>query len=131
MKIHVGRKQLREAFFRHRHVGSPCANDSHLLLLIYAVECGLKELLLEQRGAYSTEKLDKDDLSHDLDELLKTVGARERFGHCTLTSPATASLSPGGVHQALRYGARLETKSRASVEQRAKSVIAWLEENIT
>ncbi|HTP24076.1 MAG TPA: hypothetical protein VMK12_00245 [Anaeromyxobacteraceae bacterium] len=101
------------------------------MLLIYAVECGLKEMLLGRRGLHSTEKLAEDDLTHDLDFLLKILGARERFGFSRLTSPPTALVSSGNVHQALRYGARMEVNCRRDLEKHAKAVIAWIEENAT
>jgi hypothetical protein len=132
MKIHLGRQHLKSAFYRHRTLGNPpSASDSHLLLLVYAVECGLKALLLERRGVHSTEKLADDDLTHDLDGLLRTLGARERFGHATLTSPPGVAVVCENIHQVLRYGGRFETACRTRVEASATSAIAWIEENIT
>ena len=70
--FHVGNRHLEDAFFRHRDVGlQERPNDSHLLLPIYSAECGLKRLLLKSRSVHTTERLDEDDLTHDLDTLLR------------------------------------------------------------
>lgn len=43
-KTHVGQEQLKKAFRRHNEAGRARAEqcDSSLLLVIYAIECGLK-----------------------------------------------------------------------------------------
>jgi len=126
--FHVGSQHLEGAFFRHKTFGSSMdPTDSHLLLLLYAAECGLKRLLLKQRSLHSTERLDEDDLTHDLDELLRKLGSPERFGICP-AEPGPVSVHPERLHEVLRYGGRLQRERRAEIVSRAFSVLAWIEE---
>lgn len=131
-KAHVSRKQLANAFHRHQQLGlvdGVESSDSCLLLAIYAVECGLKLILLQQRRRTTTRHLDKDDLTHDLDDLLKLVGQKPRFGTVRLLEPQE-DVSPDRIHEALRYGRRLHQDSRRKVLQAARDVVAYVEENL-
>jgi hypothetical protein len=126
--FHVGGQHLEGAFFRHKALGASMdPTDSHLLLLLYSAECGLKRLLLKQRSLHSTARLDEDDLTHDLDELLRKLGSRERFGTCP-AEPGPVSIPSERLHEVLRYGGRLPRERRAEIASRASSVLAWIEE---
>jgi len=126
--FHVGTKNLETAFNRHRNIGSvPIPNDTHVLLLLYAAECGLKRLLLKQRGLHSTSRLEDDDLTHDLNMLLKKLGSRELFGQCA-AEPGGISVSAERFHEVLRYGGRFSEEKRTDILQRVTSVVKWIEE---
>lgn len=134
-KTHVSDSQLAKAFQRHAQTarkgtnGGATANDSYLLLLIYAIECGLKRILLENRGQKSTRRLDRDDLTHDLDALLKLVGQPPRFQRLKLEKPAEDA-APARIHEVLRYGGVLATPSREKVLDAANKVADWIEEQL-
>jgi hypothetical protein len=100
-----------------------------LLLLVYALECGLKRLLLERRGVHTTAKFDEDDLTHDLDDLLKLVGEKPRFGMLR-TAESKGQIPPGRLHEVLRYGVRLEPAARGKVLKNVCDVLQWLEETL-
>jgi hypothetical protein len=132
-RIHVSARQLRKAFERHTTAGFRKLDKanllpSRLLLLVYAVECGLKELLLKRRGVHSTSKLDRDDLTHDLDELLKLLGQRPRFYGVALLQPAE-NAPPQRIHEALRYGRPLSDKAHDKIITAIREVIAFIREN--
>jgi hypothetical protein len=128
--FHVGSRHLQAAFFRHRDVGSSDQpNDSHLLLLLYSAECGLKRLLLRSRSVYSTERLEEDDLTHDLDALLRKLGSRERFGTCS-AEPGQVAIRSDRLHEVLRYGGRLDGARRDEILARARSIIEWIEDSL-
>ncbi|CAN96812.1 hypothetical protein predicted by Glimmer/Critica [Sorangium cellulosum So ce56] len=130
-KTHVSSEQLKRAFRRHKDAGLDGAerSDSSLLLVIYAIECGLKRVLLDRRGKKTTLKLDKDDLTHHLDELLRLVGQTPRFHAVSLVEP-DEDVGPDRIHEALRYGRRLSVDSRRRLLISAKAVLKYLEENI-
>jgi hypothetical protein len=130
-KTHVSSEQLKGAFRRHRDAGRDGAerSDSCLLLVIYAIECGLKRILLDRRGKKTTVKLDKNDLTHDLDHLLKLVGQPPRFHAVSLVEP-DEDVGPDRIHEALRYGRRLSEPSRGKLLAAARTVLKYLEENI-
>jgi hypothetical protein len=134
-KTHVTDRQLEKAFRRHAQTaqmgtnGGATQNDSYLLLLIYAIECGLKRILLARRGHKSTHRLDRDDLTHDLDTLLKLVGYRPCFQNVKLENPVEDAAS-ARVHEALRYGRVLAPLARKHVLAAACDVAAWIEEQL-
>ena len=131
-KAHVSYDQLAKAFRRHRQLGlvdDVEKNDSSLLLVIYAVECGLKAILLQQRGKTTTRYLEKDDLTHNLDDLLKLVGWPPRFGAVRLEEPEE-HVPPDRIHEALRYGRRLKHQSRVDVLKAARKVIDDVQSNL-
>ncbi len=134
-KTHVKDSQLAKAFRRHAQTvrngtnGGATENDSYLLLLIYAIECGLKRILLENRGHKSTRKLDRDDLTHDLDALLKLVGQPPRFQTLKLVNPVEDA-APARIHEVLRYGGVLAAPSRKKVLDAASKVADWIEEQL-
>ncbi len=130
MKLHVSREQLKKASRRHANAGGDPAgaDDSRLLLLIYALECGLKSVLLRRRGLHFTSKLDEDDLTHDLDDLLKLCGEAPRFRSFKVEEPVEPA-APKHLHEALRYGRRMTGESRRKVVEAVEHVLHWLEEN--
>ncbi|MEN8217666.1 MAG: hypothetical protein ABFS56_15110 [Pseudomonadota bacterium] len=50
--------------------------NAHRLLLFYAVECGLKVLILKDKRQSRTDGLSSDILTHDINKLLKELGAK-------------------------------------------------------
>lgn len=128
--FHVGRQHLERAFRAHwRHGTAAIPDDSHLLLILYAVECGLKVLLLQQRGLHSTERLDDDDLTHDLNKLLQRLGMRQHFVTCP-AEPGTISIGAERFHEVLRYGGRLEPGKRAQILALATGILEEIRENL-
>lgn len=131
MKTHVSGRQLEDAFRRHWDFGHASADsgDSALLLLVYALECGLKRLLLHRRGIHTTAKLAEDDFTHDLDALLKLLGEKPRFGMLH-TAESRVQVSPERLHEVLRYGVRLESIARGKVLEHVRELQRWIAENL-
>jgi hypothetical protein len=126
MMFHVGRQDLARAFHRQRQISSNDEScDSHLLLLLYAIECGLKQQLLHTRGVHSTERLEEDDMTHDLNELLQKIGSRERFPQ-QRANPGAQDVPVVVFHQVLRYGGRFDEASRTAIRKRAKEIAEWI-----
>ncbi len=49
--------------------------NAHRLLLFYAVECGLKVLIMKDKRQSRTDGLNPDILTHDINKLLKELRA--------------------------------------------------------
>lgn len=101
------------------------------LLLFYAAECGLKERILFRRGLRDTAGLEP---THDLRRLAKDLGlppamhsALNRLGSCRLHSPAGASIALADLHQAWRYGAKLDGDSEREAKAALRALITWCE----
>lgn len=131
--LHFSKRALTRAFSRHSQCGDPRAhstNDSYLLLRVYALECGLKALLLKQRGLHTTSRLADDDLTHELDVLLRRVGAAIYIGNVEAQEPQGVQVSPGQVHEVLRYGGQIKSSARTRLTPRVDEVLRWIEENL-
>jgi hypothetical protein len=50
--------------------------NAHRLLLFYAVECGLKVLIMKVKRQSRTDDLDSDILTHDINKLLNELHAQ-------------------------------------------------------
>jgi uncharacterized protein (DUF433 family) len=130
-KVHVSERQLADAFRRHVAVLSSREENltpSQLLLLVYGVECGLKRLLLQRRGLKNTKKLERDDFTHDLNELLKILNINKRFAVIRLETPDEKDVPSQRIHEALRYGRPIARSSWNDILKVIRAVIAELEE---
>ncbi|SPE49543.1 hypothetical protein SNS2_1230 [Streptomyces netropsis] len=103
------------------------------LLLFYAAECGLKERLLARRGLRDSSGLEP---THDLRKLAKdlglprTIGARlKRLQSCRLHPPTRGSVTLADLHQAWRYGAKLDAADEKEAHETLRTLITWCEQD--
>ncbi|MEV6615665.1 hypothetical protein AB0N31_17740 [Streptomyces sp. NPDC051051] len=101
------------------------------LLLFYAAECGLKERLLFRRGLRDTAALEP---THDLRKLAKELrlpraldDLLNRLRSCRLHTPAGASVALADLHQAWRYGAKLDGTDEKEAKEALRALIKWCE----
>lgn len=127
--VRASRRELEHAYRSHKAL-SACASHSvsrsHHLLLVYAIECGLKAAVMRRRRAEDTEQLGSLNYGHDVREFLKHLRApahlRLSNSHTNQSKPQT--LQPKQIHEALRYGIVLRQEERVVTELQA--VLAWL-----
>ncbi len=112
--------------------------NSHRLLMVYAVECGLKAVWLRRQCRDLFEGQDIDRFGHDLNEILRELKPGRQFEPL----PTTVHLDPikvghpqrertrsGGLealHQAWRYGAHLTEPSDETMELHLERVAQWI-----
>ncbi len=101
------------------------------LLLFYAAECGLKERLLIRRGLRDTSALEP---THDLRKLAKELrlpraldDVLSMLRSCRLHAPAGASVALAELHQAWRYGAKLDGTDEIAAKEALRALIKWCE----
>lgn len=138
--IHVSQKNLDKSY---RHFKQECkknhpTSNAKLLLFIYAIECGIKALLLKRKNIKDTFKLQAHEgtgsLSHDLRGLLTRLRSPHRlpenFKFITrIKTPQTVSLSD--LHQALRYGGTFfDSDEKKKLEKKLKIIDSWLQEEL-
>ncbi len=137
-KLHVSRRELWKGFHALRRViehhdttQAPRPDVDALLLGIYALECGLKLLLLQRRGVHSTAALDDDDafFTHDLNHLLSAAGHRARFRTEKAERPAGAPVAPRQLHELYRYGGRLSQAAERQLSATLVDLFQFIEEN--
>ena len=137
-KLHVSARELKKGFHALRQAiedqdtTGPSRPDVDALLLgIYALECGLKLLLLQRRGMYSTSALDGDDafFTHDLNHLLTEAGERARFRMETAEKPVGTPVAPRQLHELYRYGGRLSQAAERQLTATLVDLFRFIEEN--
>ncbi|MBF0147105.1 MAG: hypothetical protein HQL84_13485 [Magnetococcales bacterium] len=97
------------------------------MLFFYAVECGLKHLIIDTKKMKSCSNTKSDPLfSHDLFKILKTLKpARSEIGlppdQLRLTTPKSEHENFFDVHLAWRYGLEIDQKNE-------KEIMDWLQQ---
>lgn len=125
---------------RSSQVESRC--NSHRLLMVYAVECGLKAVWLRRQRRDLFVGQDIDRFGHDLNEILRELKPGRQFEPL----PSAVQLQPiaegcptrqrarnGGLdalHQAWRYGAHLTEPSDEVMEQHLERVATWISKEL-
>ncbi|MEU8584944.1 hypothetical protein [Streptomyces abikoensis] len=103
------------------------------LLLFYAAECGLKERLLARRGLRDSSGLEP---THDLRRIAKDLGLPQHLGvrlhrlrNCRLHPPTRGSVALADLHQAWRYGAKLDATDEKEAHETLRTLITWCEQD--
>jgi len=102
-----------------------------MLLQLYAIECGLKLILLQRRQQHSTADLADDDRTHDLDTLLKRLNAslKDRIGNYKAQDPRGAGfMSSGRLHELFRYGGAVSQSDQVKLGQSCATILQWIED---
>lgn len=121
---------------RSSQVESRC--NSHRLLMVYAVECGLKAVWLRRQHRALFEGQDIDRFGHDLNEILRDLKPGRQFEPLPVAvhlqpievgRPPRPRARSGGLealHQAWRYGAHLTEPNDESMELHLERVAQWI-----
>jgi hypothetical protein len=122
----VTRRELEKACRLHAKHSDPTDVDARRLALTYAVECGLKAMILKNYNVEASNRLRAAaGFQHDLNEGLEKLGAplqlRVRRGMTKQTSPQT--VAAGQLHEAFRYGVALNSYE---VIEDLKTVHKWI-----
>lgn len=113
---------------------------SRCLLLVYAVECGLKYLLLEKWDVDSSGGILKNGRderygelkTHNLQRLLRALG-QDRYQFPKIKTVHGGDVNIEIYHQMLRYGIEVRKKDKMDMglyENELLKVVDWIEEVI-
>ena len=131
-QLHFTQKELRNAFRQFSNISqgeekskkkSIQISENFLLYSIYAVECGLKAIILEDIRVKTTEKLPKKYRNHDINALLGAVNSVKRSPRLNRMNrlPQMSRMRSGGereiippgrLHELYRYGGQLDSESQ-------------------
>jgi hypothetical protein len=124
-------------------------NNAHRLLLFYAIECGLKSVLMKRKSVTCTNHCDEiGEAQHDINKLLDALGAGNQ-----LKLPSQLSMAPikdksskderklesGKINQMWRYGGKIEEttdrdgtliKNDADLEQYLIKISDWIKQEL-
>lgn len=112
-------RALRESSRHLRRQSPKIEQPASLLLLFYATECILKAEVLRRRGVAAWEDLAEDIrsrlMSHDVQRLARELRLApdlvRELRDCRTTFGG--SLAPGRIHEAWRYGTKLDARDEA------------------
>lgn len=136
MALDVGKKSLRKRRDQLRisadKVDATDDAATVCMLLFYAAECGLKERLLDRGGHGDTSALKN---THDLRTLAKELRLSkvvwknvERLQRCRLhRGQRSDTVDAAELHQAWRYGAKLDATDEKEVDAALRALISWCE----
>lgn len=95
-------------------------SNAHRLLLFYAIECGLKAVLMKRRAITCTNHCREfSEVQHDINKLLDILSAGQalklpnQFNMCPVNdkgSKQDRKLNPGKINQMWRYGGKVIEK---------------------
>jgi hypothetical protein len=108
-------------------------STSERLLLFYAVECGLKALIMQSRRIDNYLDLPEElQIAHDIREGLKAVYAPAKLQVRTVMTnhrqDPQETVLPEHLHQVFRYGIPIEAE--ADVAADLQRVMEWLKERL-
>jgi hypothetical protein len=124
-------------------------NNAHRLLLFYAIECGLKSVLMKRKSVTCTNHCDEiGEAQHDINKLLDALGAGNKLKLPSQLNMAAIKdksskderkLESGKINQMWRYGGRIEetkdrdgtiVKSDADLEQYLIKISDWIKQEL-
>lgn len=133
-------RELTTAWRELSAVATPLAanprQNSHRLLLFYAVECGLKAVWLRRQNRTLFEGADIDRMGHNLQQVLKDLRVGSALSlpdsfqlpavtRGTVSVPRKSKF--GDVHQAWRYGGKCNAPTDQDCEQQLLKVLNWIQ----
>jgi hypothetical protein len=131
--IRTTRRELEKAYRVNGASFGGCTSSAERLLLFYAVECGLKVLIMRLRNVQtSTDLAEEFHIGHDIREGLKKTYAPARLA---IRSTATLHsqdpqdfVHPQHLHQAFRYAVTVASEEEIAAELR--EIMEWLNERL-
>ncbi|BAP57468.1 hypothetical protein THII_3171 [Thioploca ingrica] len=115
--------------------------NPHRLLLFYAVECGLKAVIMKREGLSRTDRNSNiSQLGHDINGLLEYLKVRRLrlTGGVKMKTILTGKkhnenrpVEPKELNQMWRYGGEAEgIPSNANIENQLLNLVKWIEKEL-
>ncbi|EFA73474.1 hypothetical protein CRD_01283 [Raphidiopsis brookii D9] len=141
-------KAWRNHFFAYKTATSICKNNNnaHRLNLFYAVECGLKAVLMRRQRQNRTDLCqDITECQHDINKLLDRVHAGQLLKLPKISiseivdtkgNPIDRKINSGQINQVWRYGAevikiveddRIQDATDGDIENRLLKISKWIQ----
>ena len=136
--LRAARKSFEDAYRRHLAASLVAGENrtvSHVLLLIYGLECGMKAILMRKFKAKFWEEIDPalgcGTSGHDLAEGLKNLGLSARL---TISRRRTAAdrdgrqedVTTAQLHEACRYAIPLEGSDYPQMQNQLDAILEWI-----
>lgn len=137
-RINVTRREFQDSYrshYKHYKNSSEGSDKSRRLILFYAVECGLKGLIMKSIGKNTYEELElycsnnckKELAGHNIKAMLKEVNPRNEFVLKNITLKSGSSVQPAKFNELWRYGAAIEnTEEEEKAEKTLAKIAEWI-----
>ena len=134
----ANKRNYKEAFKKHYHAfinwQSTGSETSKVLILAYAVECGLKFMIMEEARIYNTKNADdsiKNILhSHDYSKLLKQVKWTQ-YSFIEFKTEHNDTVNTNNFHEFCRYCIRENgTKEYLKFSEALRKIATQLDEDV-
>lgn len=137
-RIPAGYSNLRKSFKKHSQEMKKCDDGpSSYLLYFYAIECGLKYLLVRYSSCQRTDEFDKDHPihTHNLGKIIKKLKVSRSIvsedpQHFRLRSDKDKNYGIHECHQAWRYGISIKTQDEESIIKYFDKIAEWIRRKI-
>jgi len=116
-------------------------SNAHRLLLFYAIECGLKAVLMKRMAVNCTSLCDEiSDAKHNINKLLDYLSAGQSLKLPTQLQMASINikgvqterkLDAGKINQAWRYGGRLTQLPDDLMEKHLLKISEWIQQELS
>lgn len=133
----VSKQEFEKSFEKHykNYKNIQPSNSSTRLLLFYAVECGLKSLIMSQEHVFLFSKLSEEEQNckHDLKKLLKILGVEEKYKLKAIKTNRGESITCGHYNEFWRYGLQcaqkeIDENKEMQIEEELKKIAEWIME---
>lgn len=136
-KIEITQREMERAFRSHhaatRQLSSPVVTHSRLVCLFYAVECGLKSLIMKQERHQTTNGIEIHNFEHDINKMLEYLkgGAELRLPtkriHLAGKSGVPRDTFQSKLNQVWRYGADVKkTEDHTRIIKTLENICNWI-----
>jgi len=115
-------------------------SNPRLLLLFYAVECGLKCLLLKRKGVQTTQEIQDElkNIFHDINKILDDLGGNEfkvrLMSNINLEEnallPTRRSMASKQLNELWRYGGTLRNPTQQELAARLETIAQWVQQEL-
>ena len=131
--LRATRREMEKSHRIHRTSSNAGSSASQKLLLVYAVECGLKALLMHEHRVDTYSDLpEAAKINHDLREALKQLRAPASMRVRTVTTRhqrnPQETVHPNELHQTFRYGIPIADETDVIAD--LNSVAEWIKERL-
>lgn len=140
--MEVTREEFHHSFFKHLQVyrsAQTGTGPSHWLLLAYAVECGLKVVIMKNENMFSTEEFSSQSLKslvtgqdgHNLERLATHAGFTSNILkkniRCKPVTTRQRNACSRDLHIVWRYGVSTEPTDEKPMIQELERIANWVE----
>jgi len=142
--LNASKREFTSAFKKHIHVFKsvqpPHINHTYKLILFYAIECGLKSIVLDRINGNGIEDLlshqplglGRGTDGHNIKRLLQFLNYPCRLPHmiCMSNINRNKNVPPHEYNQVWRYGIRVDPAIEEQVVTELKDIANWIEERL-